>query len=93
MRYENGSPLDKKFKALADSTRYEIIKLLKEKPLSAGEIASCFTVSFASISRHLQKLEKSGLVTSKRVGKYQYYGLCANAFDEVYLWMSNLISP
>lgn len=93
MRYENRNQLDKKFKAMADSTRYEIIKLLKERSLSAGEIASCFTVSFAFISRHLQKLEEIGLVASKRVGKYKHYSLCIEAFEEIYLWLVNLTSP
>ena len=93
MKCERGSLLDKKFKAIADNTRYEIIKLLAEKTLTAGEIADCFTASFASISHHLQTLEASGLVTSKRVGKYKHYSLCPEAFEEIYLWLINLILP
>ena len=93
MKYEDRSPLDKKFKAIAGNTRYEIIKLLAERPLSASEIASHFTFSFASISHHLQKLEESGLVASKRAGKYKNYSLCVEAFEEMYSWLVNLISP
>ena len=56
MKYEKSDFLDKKFKALANPTRREILILLSEKPLNAGEIATKFTISFASISHHLQKL-------------------------------------
>lgn len=92
MKYEKGSQLDKKFKAIANNIRYEIIILLAENPLNAGEIASCFSVSFASISHHLQKLEESGLVISMRAGKYKQYSLCTKAFEEIYLWLANLTS-
>lgn len=92
MRYEKGNLLDKKFKAIADSTRREILILLKTSPLKAGEIANHFTISFASVSHHLQKLEESGLVVSKRTGKYKEYHLCIEALDDIYLWIVNLIS-
>lgn len=92
MKCENASSLDKKMKAIDDNTRYEIVELLRERPLSAGEIASHFTVSSASISHHLRKLEESGLVISKRAGKHKNYTLCAEAFEELYLWSVNLTS-
>ena len=92
MRYEKGNLLDKKFKALSNTTRREILMLLKEKPLNAGEIANYFTYSFASISNHLHILEESGLVMSKRNGSYKQYSLCAEAFEAIYLWLTNLIS-
>lgn len=90
MRYEHDNLLDKKFKAIANGTRRKIITLLKDKQLNAGEIAEYFAVSFASISHHLQKLEESGLVTSKQVGRYKQYNLCTEAFDEIYLWLVSL---
>lgn len=92
MRYEKGNLLDKKFKALSNTTRREILILLKEKPLNAGEIANYFTYSFASILNHLHILEESGLVISKRNGSYKQYSLCAEALEEIYLWLTNLIS-
>lgn len=54
---------------MVSSIRCEIMCLLREKPLNAGEITEHFTVSFASISYHLLKLEESGLVISERTGK------------------------
>jgi len=85
--------LDRKFKAIANDTRYDIITLLRDHPLNAGEIASHFTISTASISYHLQRLEQSGLVTVERLGQYKEYKLNAEAFEEIYLWLTTLSSP
>lgn len=84
--------LDKQFHALADDTRLKIIELLRDYPLNAGEIAGYFTISHASISYHLQRLEQCNLVTSERIGRYQRYRLNGEAFEEISLWLSNLIS-
>lgn len=73
--------LDKQFHALANDTRLKIIELLKDYPLNAGEIANYFTISHASISYHLQRL-----------GRYKKYRLNKGAFEEISLWLSNLIS-
>ena len=53
------------FKALNDPTRRQILDLLKEKDLSAGEIAEAFDISKPSISHHLDLLKNAGLVTSE----------------------------
>lgn len=91
MKYEKSDLLDKKFKALANPTRREILILLSKKPLNAGEIATKFTISFASISHHLQKLEASKLIISKHIGINIQYSLCISEFEEIYLWIANLI--
>lgn len=92
MRYKHSSSLDKKFKAIANNTRREIIALLKSRPMNAGEIVECFGISCASISHHLRKLEGSGLVVSKQVGQYRQYNLQPEAFQEIYLWLASLTS-
>lgn len=84
--------LDKLFHALADDTRLKIIELLRDYPLNAGKIVSHFTISHASISYHLQKLEQCSLVTFERVGRYKKYRLNEEAFEELSFWLSNLIS-
>ena len=48
--------MSKVFKALSDKTRREILKLLNNKDMNAGEIASYFNMSKPSISKHLEKL-------------------------------------
>lgn len=85
--------LDKQFHALADDTRLKIIELLREHPLNAGEIASHFTISHASISYHLQRLEQCSLVTFEKLGQYKKYSLNKETFEEISFWLSNLISP
>ena len=58
------------FKALSDPTRREILQLLKDKPLTAGEIAAQFDTSAATISHHLSILRDAGLVSDEKRGKY-----------------------
>lgn len=77
-------------KALADPTRREILGLLKEKRLSAGEISHHFSVTDAAISRHLSVLKEADLIRDSREGKFIYYELNASVLEEVMLWMSNL---
>lgn len=92
MRYDHDDLLDRKFKAIADDTRRKIIVLLSDHPMKAGEIASHFTISHASISYHLQKLEQGNLIISEQLGQYRKYSLNREAFEEIYLWLTNLIS-
>lgn len=91
MKYDHDDLLDRKFKAIADDTRRKIIKLLSDHPMNAGEISNHFTISHASISYHLKKLEESYLVTSSRKGQYIQYNLNKDAFEQIYLWLANLI--
>ena len=58
------------FKALSDSTRREILDLLKEGSLSAGEICSHFEMTGATVSHHLNILKNANLITDEKQGKY-----------------------
>ena len=78
------------FKALADPARRRILTLLKEGPLSAGEIASNFDMAAASVSYHLAALKKAELITETREKNYIYYQLNASVLEEVMLWISDL---
>ena len=78
--------LQRTFKALSDLTRQEILNLLKEGPLTAGEIARHFQVSGATISHHLSILKEAGLVLDDRRGKYIYYELNMSVVDELLGW-------
>ena len=78
------------FKALSDPARREILMLLKEKPLSAGEIASHFEMTGATISYHLNVLKKADLVTETRDKNFIYYDLNVSVVEEVMLWLSDL---
>ena len=74
------------FKALNDTTRREILELLKKKDLTAGEIADKFSISKPSISHHLDLLKQAGLVESVKEGQYIYYSLNTTVMDEILKW-------
>jgi ArsR family transcriptional regulator, arsenate/arsenite/antimonite-responsive transcriptional repressor len=74
------------FKALNDPTRREILQLLQEKDLTAGEIAERFKISWPSISHHLDLLKQAKLVTSEKEGQYVYYSLNTTVVDEIMKW-------
>ena len=65
--------LQNTLKALADPIRREILNLLKDGKLSAGEIVEHFSVTGASISRHLSVLKDADLIRDTRAGKFIYY--------------------
>ncbi|HTD94847.1 MAG TPA: autorepressor SdpR family transcription factor [Chitinophagaceae bacterium] len=74
------------FKALNDATRREILEMLHEKDLTAGEIADRFSMSFPSISHHLDLLKQAKLVTAEKEGQYVYYSLNTTVVDEIMKW-------
>ena len=76
----------KTFKALSDSTRREILNLLKKGALSAGDIGKHFDMTGATISHHLTILKDAGLVTDEKQGKYIYYELNLSVFEEIINW-------
>ena len=82
--------IQKTLKALADPIRREILNLLKEKRLSAGEIVEHFDVTNASISRHLSVLKEADLIRDARSGKFIYYELNTSVLEQVMLWISEL---
>ncbi len=78
------------FQALASPYRREIIKLLKWKNRSAGEIAAHFAISQPSISRHLDVLKRAKLVTAERRGNQIIYALNMTVMQELYLQLEEL---
>ena len=78
------------FKALSDPVRRKILMLLREKPLSAGEISSHFDMTGATISYHLNILKKADLVTEEREKNFIFYDLNVSVVEDVMLWLSDL---
>lgn len=76
--------------ALADPTRREILNLLKQSRMSAGEISNHFSISGAAVSRRLSVLKEADLIRDEREGKYIYYELNATVLEEILLWISEL---
>jgi ArsR family transcriptional regulator, arsenate/arsenite/antimonite-responsive transcriptional repressor len=71
------------FRALADPTRRKILKLLKRRPLSAGELARAFPITKGSLSHHFNVLKASELVRSERHGQSIVYSLNTSVFEDV----------
>ena len=82
--------LQNTMKALSDPIRREILNLLKNGRLSAGEIAAQFTITDAAISRHLSVLKEANLIRDTREGKFIYYDLNASVLEEILLWVKDL---
>lgn len=78
------------FQALSDPTRRAILKMLREKDLTAGEIAQVFNISKPSISHHLNVLKNAGLVLDERQGQFISYSLNTTVLDEVLSWIAEV---
>ncbi len=74
------------FKALNDPTRREILQLLQERDMTAGEIVERFNISGPSISHHLDLLKQAKLVVAEKEGQFIYYSLNTTVVDEIMKW-------
>ncbi len=77
-------------KALSDPVRREILVLLKEGKMPAGEIAERFPITQAAVSRHLSVLKDADLIRDSREGKYIYYELNTSVLEDVMLFITGL---
>ncbi len=82
--------LQNTLKALSDPIRRDILNMLKNGRMSAGEICDKFPVTGASISRHLSVLKDADLIRDTREGKFIYYELNASVLEEIMLWITDL---
>lgn len=78
------------FKALSDPARRQILELLRQGPLSAGEIGAHFDMTGATISYHLKILRQADLIFESREKNYIYYQLNTTVLEEILLWISTL---
>lgn len=85
-------PLSDVFKALADPSRRQILRRLKEGPLSAGAIADGLTMSKPSVSHHLNILKGANLIDVEKNGQFLIYTLNVSVFEEVAAVMLELFS-
>lgn len=76
------------FKALSDPVRREILVMLKDGRMSAGDIGQHFDMTGATVSYHLSQLKKAGLVFETKQKNFVYYELNVSVFEEVMLWLS-----
>lgn len=76
------------FKALSDPARREILLMLREGKMSAGEICSHFEMTGATVSYHLSVLKKADLIYETKQRNFVYYELNTSVFEEIMLWFA-----
>jgi len=85
--------MDKTFRALADPTRRQILRLLRDGPRGSGEIAEAFPSTWATVSRHLSVLREAGLVVAERHGQMILYELNTSVFQELLQHLADWTRP
>jgi len=82
--------MDKVFKALSDPTRRKILQLLREREMSAGEIAECFALAKPTLSGHFGVLREADLVLAEKSGTTITYRLNVSVLEEALLGFANV---
>jgi DNA-binding transcriptional ArsR family regulator len=77
--------VNKVFKALSDPTRRRVLQLLRERPMSAGELSDHFAVSKPTMSAHFAVLQDAGLIDSEKSGRTITYRLVMSVLEEALL--------
>jgi ArsR family transcriptional regulator len=78
------------FKALADPTRREILRLLRKGEMTAGELAQRFDTTKPTLSHHFAVLKDADLVTARREGPTIWYSLNTTVLEDVVAWAIDL---
>ena len=75
--------IDETFRALNDPTRREILRLLRQRDMTAGEIAERFPLAKSTLSGHFSVLKHAGLVVTERQGTSIVYSLNVSALEDI----------
>jgi DNA-binding transcriptional ArsR family regulator len=86
---KDGSGLDRAFAALADPVRRGIIARLSRGPATVNELAEPFEISKQAVSKHIQVLERAGLVTRTRDAQRRPVHLNAATLESMTAWIDN----
>lgn len=81
------------FKALSDPTRRRVLQLLRQGPLSAGELSAQFNVSKPTMSAHFAVLKEADLVHVEKAGKSLIYHLKLSVLEEALLGFVHSFGP
>jgi ArsR family transcriptional regulator, arsenate/arsenite/antimonite-responsive transcriptional repressor len=79
------------FKALSDPTRRKILRLLRKRPMQAGELAAAFDMTKGTLSHHFNILKQAALVRCERRGQFQVYSLNTSVFEETLSMLIDLL--
>jgi DNA-binding transcriptional ArsR family regulator len=72
-----------KLQALGNETRFEIVKLVREREMAAGTIAERFEITRPAVSQHLSLLREAGLLDERRVGQQRLYVVRPEGFADI----------
>lgn len=78
------------FKVLSDKQRRDILVMLKDGKMSAGEIAEKLDISPAALSYHLKLLKNADLIMEYKDKNFIYYEINTSVFEELILWVKQL---
>ena len=79
--------LDRRFAALADRTRREVLTRLGERPATIGELAAPYGISLTGMTKHVRVLEEAGLVVTEKVGRSRQCRLGEERLEDVMAWI------
>lgn len=85
--------MDAVAQALADPTRRDILRMLRDGEVTAGAIAGAFSVTRPAISRHLRVLREAGLVRDELRGRERFYALELSALGDLEAFLAELRAP
>jgi DNA-binding transcriptional ArsR family regulator len=85
------SAINLAFKAIADPTRREILRMLRKEEMTAGELAERFEMTKPSMSHHFAVLKAADLVTTRREGQTIWYALNTTVVEDVMAWAADLV--
>ncbi len=83
-------PADEVFAALAAPQRQQILRLVRDGPMSVGEIADGCGASQQAVSHHLQVLKEAGLVEMQRSGRRHLYAVSPDGYESVGSFVAEL---
>lgn len=78
------------FKALADPTRRKVLELLRQRPMTAGELSAQFPVSRPTMSAHFAVLREADLIESTKIGTTITYQLKLSVLEDALLGFAQL---
>jgi DNA-binding transcriptional ArsR family regulator len=78
------------FKALADPTRRRVLELLRQRPMTAGELAAHFSISKPTLSAHFAVLREADLIASEKSGTTILYRLKLSVLEDAWLSFASL---
>jgi DNA-binding transcriptional ArsR family regulator len=75
--------------ALGEPSRLQIVELMRDGPLSVGEIADALSIRQPQVSKHLRVLSEAGIVTVEPAGRKRIYHLQPEPFEQIADWVDS----